>query len=657
MENEIINISQIEMNEKDSLENLLTNNKITQLTYEKVTNAKKYIERKYNLLNLQKVEKEVIKEKLKNLKIPEIEKEKIILEIEKKEKKHLQKKLQKLTIYDYESIQIIGRGAFGEVHVCRNKKTKEIVAIKKIKKSVLFEKNQIKHTKDEQDFLSKIKSNWIVELKYSFQEGDFLFLIMEFLPGGDLMNLLIAKDTLNEEEAKFYLCEIILAIESIHNLNCIHRDIKPDNILIGKNGHIKLSDFGLAKIADNIFKEDIINYKKNTHNRNFSCVGTAYYVAPEVLKKKGYGKEIDWWSLGVIFYEMLIGYAPFCSKETNEVCYKVLHFENFLSFPDKVKISFYAKDLILKLITNTNSRLGKNGSEEIKNHPFFKGVNWKKIKDMKPPFIPKLKNDYDTRYFEKFQEKEPFYPDLSFRKKKDPEFIGYTYKGEDDTLDLISIIQIMQKKQNEFEKCNDCDKIVLNSKDDNNNVSDDIEKNISENNDNSIINHIVKNNNENSNDINVNNNINTNEKNNYNNSNINSNEKNNDNNSNINYNEKNNNINNREISNGIVDEIYKNKNSEDNKKNISNGIKNNFNENKVLELNLTEEINNKKLTIIQIPKKGINNKKEKKKIESKSPQKKVEKEKEKEKTSLKNSISAKIMRIFGRSKSKSKEKK
>ena len=646
MENEIINISQIEMNEKDSLENLLTNNKITQLTYEKVTNAKKYIERKYNLLNLQKVEKEVIKEKLKNLKIPEIEKEKIILEIEKKEKKHLQKKLQKLTIYDYESIQIIGRGAFGEVHVCRNKKTKEIVAIKKIKKSVLFEKNQIKHTKDEQDFLSKIKSNWIVELKYSFQEGDFLFLIMEFLQGGDLMNLLITEDTLKEEEAKFYICEIILAIESIHNLNCIHRDIKPDNILISKTGHIKLSDFGLAKIADNIFKEDIINYKKNTHNRNFSCGGTAYYVAPEVLKKKGYGKEIDWWSLGVIFYEMLIGYAPFCSKETNEVCYKVLHFENFLSFPDKVKISFYAKDLILKLITNNNSRLGKNGSEEIKNHPFFKGVNWKKIKDMKPPFIPKLKNDYDTRYFEKFQEKEPFYPDLSFRKKKDPEFIGYTYKGEDDTLDLISIIQIMQKKQNEFEKCNDCDKIVLNSKDDNNNVSDDIEKNISENNDNSIINHIVKNNNENSNDINVNNNIN-------------SNEKNNDNNSNINYNEKNNNINNREISNGIVDEIYKNKNSEDNKKNISNGIKNNFNENKVLELNLTEEINNKKLTIIQIPKKGINNKKEKKKIESKSPQKKVEKEKEKEKekTSLKNSISAKIMRIFGRSKSKSKEKK
>ena len=647
MENEIINISQMKNIENDSLENLLSKNKITHLTYDKVINAKKYIERKYNLINLRKIEKEVIKEKLKNLKIPEIEKEKIELEIEKKEKKHNQKKLQKLTIFDYESLSIIGRGAFGEVHVCRNKKTNEIVAIKKIKKSVLLQKNQIKHTKDEQDFLSKIKSNWIVELKYSFQEGDFLFLIMEFLQGGDLMNLLITKDTLNEEEAKFYLCEIILAIESIHNLNCIHRDIKPDNILIGKNGHIKLSDFGLAKIADNIFKEDIINYKKNTHNRNFSCVGTAYYVAPEVLKKKGYGKEIDWWSLGIIFYEMLIGYAPFCSKETNDVCYKVLHYENYLSFPNKIKISDCAKDLILKLITDSNFRLGKNGSEEIKKHPFFKGVNWKKIKDMKPPFIPNLKNDFDTKYFEKYQEKEPFYPDLSFRKKKDPEYIGYTYRGDDDTFDLISIIQIIQKKQNEYENCNNFDKVILNSGDDNNNVSDNIEKNNFENNNNSNLSNKEKDNIDNNNNIKINN---INEKNN--NDNI-SNEINDINNSNNNI--KKYNINNREISNGIVNESYKNNTSEDNKKNISNGIKNNFDENNAFELNLTEEVSKKKLTIIQIPKKGINNKIEKKKIECKSPQRNVEKEKEK--NSMKNSISAKIMRIFGKSKSKSKEKK
>ena len=257
----LIDGSQISNYQIIPLESLLKQNKISQLTYDKVIVAKKYIERKYNLIKIRKIENEVIKEKINNLNIPKDKKEEIINEIQQKEKNRLQKIREKLTIQDYESLNIIGRGAFGEVHVCRNKKTNEIVAIKKIKKSVLFQKNQIKHTRDEQDFLSKIKSNWIVELKCSFQEGDYLYLIMEYLPGGDLMNLLIIKDILKEEEAKFYLCEMVLAIEAIHNLDCIHRDIKPDNILIDKYGHIKLSDFGLAKIADNIFKEDIYNYK------------------------------------------------------------------------------------------------------------------------------------------------------------------------------------------------------------------------------------------------------------------------------------------------------------------------------------------------------------------------------------------------------------
>ena len=138
--------------------------------------------------------------------------------------------------------------------------------------------------------MSKIKSPWIVELKASFQEDDYLFLIMEFLPGGDLMTLLIEGDTFTEEEAKFYIAELICCLESIHKLDCIHRDIKPDNILIDKNGHIKLSDFGLAKVSDKLY--DINNYNinnekkidenniKKTHEKNYSCVGTAYYVAP-----------------------------------------------------------------------------------------------------------------------------------------------------------------------------------------------------------------------------------------------------------------------------------------------------------------------------------------------------------------------------------------
>ena len=589
----LIDGSQISNYQIIPLESLLKQNKISQLTYDKVIVAKKYIERKYNLIKIRKIENEVIKEKINNLNIPKDKKEEIINEIQQKEKNRLQKIREKLTIQDYESLNIIGRGAFGEVHVCRNKKTNEIVAIKKIKKSVLFQKNQIKHTRDEQDFLSKIKSNWIVELKCSFQEGDYLYLIMEYLPGGDLMNLLMIKDILKEEEAKFYLCEMVLAIEAIHNLDCIHRDIKPDNILIDKYGHIKLSDFGLAKIADNIFKEDIYNYKGNKHSRNYSCVGTAYYVAPEVLNKSGYGKEIDWWSLGVIFYEMLIGYAPFCSKHTNEVCYKVLHYQNYLQFPNKIKISNLAKDLIYKLITDSDLRLGKNGSEEIKSHPFFKGINWKKIREMRPPFIPNLKNDYDVKYFEKFEEIEPFYPVNQFRKRKDAEFIGYTYKGEEqDPTDLISIIEMIQKKQVEYLESHDQEKQISNAFDDNhcnNSINDnDIEKK-----------------------------------------------------------------NHSQISNGMKEDDIKIK-SNGNENNNNNKFINLRNRNKSKE---DDNCNNGKLIVIPLPKNRIlntitnKNNIDIKENESKSP---YQKKNENEKNKIKNSISAKIMRIFSRSKSRSK---
>ncbi len=432
------------------LETLLAQKKISQLTYDKVLAAKKYIERKYNYIKIKKLENNIIQEKLNALNIPEKEKQDIINTIQSQEKKRLQKIREKMSITDYESLAIIGRGAFGEVHICRHKKTNEVVAIKKIKKEVLIEKNQIKHTRDEQDFLSKIKSPWIVELKASFQQGDYLFLVMEFCPGGDFMGLLVDKDVLSEESAKFYVSELVCAIESVHKLNCIHRDIKPDNILIDKNGHIKLSDFGLSKIADNISKEDLFsdNGKKSGHTRNFSCVGTAYYVAPEVLEKKGYGPEVDWWSLGVIFFEMLVGYAPFCSKNTTDICYKVLHFNKYLNFPPQVEISDNAKDLILKLLSKSTDRLGKNGADEIKAHPFFNGVNWMKIREAKPPFVPQLKCDYDVQYFDHFEPQEPFYPPKKIKKRKDAEYIGYTYKGgEGDPLDLISMIAMIKQKE------------------------------------------------------------------------------------------------------------------------------------------------------------------------------------------------------------------
>ena len=191
---------------KFSLEELLSLGTINKNTYQKVIAAKKYIERKYNLIKLKRVENNILIEKLKSSDLPESKKLEIINDINQQEIKINQKKLEKMSASNYESLSIIGRGAFGEVHICREIKTGEIVAIKKIKKEVLFNKNQIKHTLDEQDFLSKVDSPWIVKLKASFQEGDYLYLVMEYLPGGDLMGLLIARDIFTEEESKILYC-------------------------------------------------------------------------------------------------------------------------------------------------------------------------------------------------------------------------------------------------------------------------------------------------------------------------------------------------------------------------------------------------------------------------------------------------------------------
>ena len=460
------------------LNELLKKKKISQKTYDKVLIAKQYIERKYNLKVIKNLEWTEIISKINSLNVTEEEKNLIKNNVYAQETLKYRKSRVKQTIHDYESIKIIGRGAFGEVHVCRNKITDEIVAVKKIKKEVLDNKNQVIHTKNEQLFMSKVKSPWIVELKASFQDYDYLYLVMEYLQGGDLMNILIKKDILTEEEARFYVAEIVLAIESIHKLDCIHRDIKPDNVLIDKSGHIKLTDFGLSKISDKIFQN---NFEKNlnlnnnktkdngkpTHNKNYSCVGTAYYVAPEVLNKRGYGPEVDWWSLGVILFEMLVGYVPFCSKETYEACYKVLNWKKYLKIPDTARMSREAEDLIFKLINSPKKRLGANGAEEIKSHPFFYGFNWDNILNIKPPFIPFLRNEYDTSYFDVFEKVESFYPHYNirnkFKRRKNMEYLDYSFKNDslndlslnEEYLKAVKAVEQLKKKSkknNSYEK-------------------------------------------------------------------------------------------------------------------------------------------------------------------------------------------------------------
>ena len=465
-----------------SLEQLYKEGRITLQTVERVKIAKSYIEKKYDMKKLKeekrKKEWDQINEYLNNAQLSQSDKEEIKQTALKKASESLRKVRRKLSILQFESISIIGRGAFGEVRVCRYKENGAIYAIKKMKKEVMVNKNQQFHVRTERDILSSSNDNpWITQLRYSFQDEKSLYLVMDFLQGGDFMSLLIKKDTLTEEEALFYIAEIILSVDSVHKMKCIHRDLKPDNILIDKNGHLKLSDFGLSIISEETlfpFSTNITLSKSKTlptssissiksqkmkrPNRlmAFSRVGTPDYIAPEIFGKKGYGQEVDWWSVGIIFYEMLIGYPPFFSDTPSETCQKIRNFQQYLRIPKETQLSTYAEDLIKKFITTPERRLGLNGVEEIKAHPFFAGFDWDNVLKMKPPFIPELESDFDTKYFDKFEENknEPFYPIQSplenglithAKSKTDNKYFGFTYnrdiEEDENSNELLDIVQ------------------------------------------------------------------------------------------------------------------------------------------------------------------------------------------------------------------------
>ena len=426
---------------------------------------------------------------MNELNIPEEEASKIKEEILRKEGENLRKKRQKISIFDFVPIKIIGKGAFGEVRICKYIPTGDIVAIKKMKKDEMHKKNQVLHVRAERDVLSQAKNEWIVELKFSFQDQKYLYLGMEYLPGGDLMTLLMARDILPEEDAKFYAAEMVLAIESVHEMNCIHRDLKPDNVLIDKDGHIKLSDFGLSKKLDLLIKDPKVVKNKNISNdynkhlsyaeqfnefKNlkmkkrrqcaYSTVGTPDYIAPEVFTQKGYGQEVDWWSLGIIMFEMMVGYPPFYSDSSTETCKKILDWKNYLEIKPEINISKEAVDILKKLINDPEKRLGRNGAEEIKRHPYFKNIDWQHIKEtMIPPFIPELSGPYDATYFDEYEETEPFYPlnnnNNKYQKyqKKDMCFVDFTYNRENEKdyrINMVTALEVFDSIQESIRKIN-----------------------------------------------------------------------------------------------------------------------------------------------------------------------------------------------------------
>jgi serine/threonine kinase 38 len=449
---------------------------VSQTSKDKAEAFRSYIERKYSKRKVEEKEKkenwDMIQKKMDDLKISVPEQELIKREILHKEAEHMRDKRKKISARDFEPIAIIGRGAFGEVRVCRWKDTAEVVAMKKMNKSEMVYKNQVPHILAEKNVLSSAAGPWIVELKCSFQDDKYLYLVMEYLAGGDLMTLLMKKDILAEDEAKMYIAETILAVEAVHKLNYIHRDLKPDNILLDHKGHIKLSDFGLCKHTeirprkfefkkmdeppqDPVLTKSNLSKKQTGYRRNrqlaYSTVGTPDYIAPEVFGQNGYTETVDWWSVGVILFEMLVGYPPFFSEDPSLTCQKILHWRKTLVIPSEANLSNAAIDLLKRLITDSNERLGINGVEEIKAHPFFAGVDWKRIRDKKSPNIPELKSEIDTSNFDKFDEEEPWYiedQNKSRKQRKDINFIGYTFKRDIEAQRSLLVVALQELERN-----------------------------------------------------------------------------------------------------------------------------------------------------------------------------------------------------------------
>ncbi|KAK1257611.1 Serine/threonine-protein kinase AtPK1/AtPK6 [Acorus gramineus] len=415
------------------------------LTMEKVAIAKQFIENHYRsqMKNLQERRERrwVLERRLASSSVSEEEQVNLIKDLERKETEFMRLKRHKICTDDFELLTIIGRGAFGEVRLCREKTSGNIYAMKKLKKSEMLSRGQVEHVRAERNLLAEVASHCIVKLYYSFQDAEYLYLVMEYLPGGDMMTLLIREDTLTENVARFYIAQSVLAIESIHKHNYIHRDIKPDNLLLDKNGHMKLSDFGLCKPLDcaklsplnenepmceeNLREsmdidgcfpdtkigsrwksphEQLQHWQMNRRKLAFSTVGTPDYIAPEVLLKKGYGMECDWWSLGAIMYEMLVGYPPFYSDDPITTCKKIVYWRNHIKFPEDARLTPEAKDLICRLLCDVEHRLGTGGAAQIKAHPWFKNVIWDKLYEMEAAFKPEVNDELDTQNFLKFDE-------------------------------------------------------------------------------------------------------------------------------------------------------------------------------------------------------------------------------------------------------------
>ncbi|PIA38522.1 hypothetical protein AQUCO_02700018v1 [Aquilegia coerulea] len=317
---------------------------------------------------------------------------------------------------DFEVLKVVGQGAFGKVFQVRKRGTSDIYAMKVVRKDKILEKNHVEYMKAERDILTKVDHPFIVQLKYSFQTKYRLYLVLDFVNGGHLFFQLYHQGLFREDLARIYTAEIVSAVSHLHANGIMHRDLKPENILLDADGHAMLTDFGLAK-----------QFEENS--RSNSMCGTVEYMAPEIVLGRGHDKAADWWSVGVLLFEMLTGKPPFIGGNREKIQKKIIK--------DKIKLPAFlsseAHSLLKALLQKeANKRLGSgpSGSEEIKHHKWFKSINWKKLdnREIHPSFRPEVDGAHCTSNFEeRWTNMSLVDSPASSPSATDINFMGFTY--------------------------------------------------------------------------------------------------------------------------------------------------------------------------------------------------------------------------------------
>ncbi|XP_065761765.1 microtubule-associated serine/threonine-protein kinase 4 isoform X2 [Muntiacus reevesi] len=309
---------------------------------------------------------------------------------------------------DFETIKLISNGAYGAVYFVRHKESRQRFAMKKINKQNLILRNQIQQAFVERDILTFAENPFVVSMYCSFETRRHLCMVMEYVEGGDCATLMKNMGPLPVDMARMYFAETVLALEYLHNYGIVHRDLKPDNLLVTSMGHIKLTDFGLSKVGLMSMTTNLYEGHIEKDAREFldkQVCGTPEYIAPEVILRQGYGKPVDWWAMGIILYEFLVGCVPFFGDTPEELFGQVISDE--INWPEKDEAPPPdAQDLITLLLRqNPLERLGTGGAYEVKQHRFFRCLDWNSLLRQKAEFIPQLESEDDTSYFDTRSEK------------------------------------------------------------------------------------------------------------------------------------------------------------------------------------------------------------------------------------------------------------